>query len=202
MPGTGQYTHPSAVVDVGARIGARTKIWHFVHVMPGAVIGVDCVVGQGCFIGNVTIGDGVRIQNNVSVYDGVTLEDNVFCGPSCVFTNVINPRSDVSRKDEYRPTIVRSGASIGANATIICGVTIGAYAFVGAGAVVRWDVPPYALVVGVPATRIGWMCACGERLPDAIAVAPPVHCARCHRAYCAAGDEPDGSDGLKPIFRE
>lgn len=156
--------HPSAIVDQGAQIGAGTRIWHFVHINPGAVIGERCVIGQGCYVGNVTIGDNVRIQNNVSVYDGVILEDNVFCGPSCVFTNVINPRSEVSRKDEYRPTRVMRGASIGANATIVCGVTIGEYAFIGAGAVVTGDVPAYALMVGVPARQLGWMCRCGARV--------------------------------------
>jgi UDP-2-acetamido-3-amino-2,3-dideoxy-glucuronate N-acetyltransferase len=180
------FVHPSAVVDDGARIGAGTRIWHFSHVMPGARIGAGCVIGQGCFIGNVTIGDGVHIQNNVSVYDGVTLEDHVFAGPSCVFTNVINPRSEVSRRHEYRPTLVRRGASIGANATIVCGATIGAYAFVGAGAVVRGEVAPHALVVGLPARRIGWMCACGERLGENAGLA----CQACGRRY-----RPDG-DGL------
>ena len=174
------FTHPTAVVDDGARIGAGTKIWHFAHVSGGAAIGAGCVVGQGCYIGNVVIGDGVRIQNNVSVYDGVTLEDHVFCGPSCVFTNVINPRSEVSRKHEYKPTLVRRGASIGANATVVCGATVGEYAFVGAGAVVRDDVPAYALVVGVPARRIGWMCACGERLPGGEG---EVACRACERRY-------------------
>jgi UDP-2-acetamido-3-amino-2,3-dideoxy-glucuronate N-acetyltransferase len=185
------FVHDSAVVDHGASIGAGTKVWHFVHVMPGARIGERSVIGQGCFIGNVRIGDHVHIQNNVSVYDGVTLEDHVFAGPSCVFTNVINPRSEVSRKHEYRPTLVKRGASIGANATIVCGVTIGEYAFVGAGAVVRTDVPPYALVVGVPARRIGWMCACGERLPEASAGAEGSEavlvCAACSRIYVRAG---------------
>jgi UDP-2-acetamido-3-amino-2,3-dideoxy-glucuronate N-acetyltransferase len=188
------FVHDSAVVDHGAKIGPGTKVWHFVHVMPGARIGERCVIGQGCFIGNVRIGDHVHIQNNVSVYDGVTLEDHVFAGPSCVFTNVINPRSEVSRKHEYRPTLVKRGASIGANATIVCGVTIGEYAFVGAGAVVRTDVPPYALVVGVPARRIGWMCACGERLPEGSAGSagaessePVLVCAACSRIYARAG---------------
>jgi UDP-2-acetamido-3-amino-2,3-dideoxy-glucuronate N-acetyltransferase len=182
--------HPSAVVDDGAVIGAGTRIWHFAHVSSGAVIGRDCVIGQGCYIAAVRIGDGVRIQNQVSVYDGVTLEDGVFLGPSCVFTNVMNPRAEVSRKDEYRPTLVRRGASVGANATIICGVTIGEYAFVGAGAVVRRDVAPYALVVGVPARQVGWMCACGARLADAQDAGPPgvgqagrIECAACSRAY-------------------
>lgn len=182
--------HDSAVVDHGAKIGTGTKVWHFVHVMPGARIGERCVIGQGCFIGNVRIGDHVHIQNNVSVYDGVTLEDHVFAGPSCVFTNVINPRSEVSRKHEYRPTLVKRGASIGANATIVCGVTIGEYAFVGAGAVVRTDVAPYALVVGVPARRSGWMCACGERLPEVGAGqgdGTALSCAACSRSYVRAG---------------
>ncbi len=160
------YAHPSAVVDEGAVIGYRTRVWHFVHIMAGAEIGSDCAIGQGCYIANVKIGNGVRIQNHVSVYDSVTLEDDVFCGPSCVFTNVINPRSAVARKDEYKPTLVKRGASIGANATIICGVTIGEYAFIGAGAVVRQDVPSRALMVGVPAKRIAWMCDCGVRLPE------------------------------------
>jgi UDP-2-acetamido-3-amino-2,3-dideoxy-glucuronate N-acetyltransferase len=164
MSDAGYFTHPSAVVDPGATIGAGTKIWHFVHVSGGARIGRDVVVGQGCFVANVTIGDGVRIQNNVSIYDGVELEDHVFVGPSAVFTNVINPRSEVSRKHEYKATRVGRGASIGANATIVCGVTIGAYAFVGAGAVVTHDVEPHAVVVGVPARALGWMCTCGERL--------------------------------------
>jgi UDP-2-acetamido-3-amino-2,3-dideoxy-glucuronate N-acetyltransferase len=156
--------HESSYVDPGAVVGEDTKIWHFCHVMPGARIGRGCVLGQGVFVGNVTIGDGVRIQNNVSVYDGVTLEDHVFVGPSAVFTNVVNPRSEVNRKSEYRPTVVRRGASIGANATIVCGATLGAYSFVAAGAVVRDDVPAHALVVGVPARQIGWMCWCGERV--------------------------------------
>jgi UDP-2-acetamido-3-amino-2,3-dideoxy-glucuronate N-acetyltransferase len=186
MPTSGYDAHPSAVIDPGARIGDGTRVWHFAHVMPGAVLGKDCVVGQGCFVGNVRLGDGVRLQNNVSVYDGVTLEDQVFCGPSCVFTNVINPRAAVSRKDEYRPTLVRRGATIGANATIVCGVTIGEYAFVGAGAVVRADVPAFALVVGVPARRLGWMCACGERLPDQIGAGAT--CTACGRAYRPASD--------------
>lgn len=158
--------HPTAIVDEGAELGEGTRVWHFAHIMPGAKIGKNCVIGQGCYIGNVVIGNGVRIQNNVSVYDGVILEDDVFCGPSCVFTNVLNPRAHVSRKDEYRSTLVCRGATIGANATLVCGAFVGKYAFIGAGAVVRGAVDPYALVVGVPARRIGWMCACGNRLPD------------------------------------
>lgn len=185
MSNPGYYVHPTAVVDDGAIIGNTSKIWHFVHVMSGAVIGEDTVVGQGCYIANVRIGSGVRIQNHVSVYDSVTLEDDVFCGPSCVFTNVINPRSAVQRKDEYLPTLVKRGASIGANATIVCGATIGEYAFIGAGAVVRGDVPDRALMVGVPAKRIGWMCDCGVRLPEPEKQATGMHvnCGACETAY-------------------
>jgi UDP-2-acetamido-3-amino-2,3-dideoxy-glucuronate N-acetyltransferase len=157
--------HPSAVIDEGASIGEGTRIWHFAHVSAGAVIGSGCSLGQNVFIGNkVVIGDNVKIQNNVSVYDNVTLEDDVFCGPSMVFTNVYNPRSAVSRKSEYRPTLVKRGATLGANCTIVCGVTIGEYAFIGAGAVVNRDVPDYALMVGVPSRQIGWMSEHGERI--------------------------------------
>lgn len=157
--------HPTAIVDDGATIGDGTRIWHWVHVSGGAVIGRDCSLGQNVFVGNkVTIGDNVKIQNNVSVYDNVTLEDDVFCGPSMVFTNVYNPRSHVSRKSEYRDTLVKRGATLGANCTIVCGATIGEFAFIGAGSVINRDVPAYALMVGVPAVRIGWMSANGERL--------------------------------------
>jgi len=157
--------HPSAIVDAGARLGEGTRVWHFVHVSAGARIGAGCALGQGVYVGNdVVIGDNVRIQNNVSVYDAVTLEDDVFCGPSMVFTNVHNPRAAVARKHEYRRTLVRRGATLGANCTIVCGREIGAHAFVGAGAVVSRDVPDYALVVGVPARQIGWMSRHGERL--------------------------------------
>ena len=157
--------HNSSIVDTGATIGDGTKIWHFSHVCSGAKIGKSCSLGQNVFIGNdVVIGNNVKIQNNVSVYDAVILEDDVFCGPSMVFTNVYNPRSQVIRKHEYRKTLVKRGATIGANATIVCGVTIGEYAFIGAGAVIKSDVKPYALMVGVPARQIGWMCECGIAL--------------------------------------
>jgi UDP-2-acetamido-3-amino-2,3-dideoxy-glucuronate N-acetyltransferase len=158
--------HSSAVVDDGAVLGPGTRIWHFSHVCGGARIGAGCSLGQNVFVGNdVVIGDRVKIQNNVSVYDAVTLEDEVFCGPSMVFTNVYNPRSGIVRKDQYRRTLVRRGASIGANATIVCGVTIGSYAFIGAGAVVKHDVPDFALMAGVPARQVGWISRFGERLP-------------------------------------
>ena len=159
------FVHPSSCVDEGAVIGAGTKIWHFCHVMADARIGTACVLGQGVNVGSrAVLGNNVKIQNHVSIFDGVILEDDVFCGPSCVFTNVTNPRSHVSRKSEYRQTLVRRGSSIGANATIVCGVTLGEYSFIGAGAVVRSDVPAYALMVGVPARQVGWMCQCGVRL--------------------------------------
>ena len=159
------WKHESAIVDEGATIGEGTKIWHFSHVCSGAVIGNACSLGQNVFVGNqVVIGNNCKIQNNVSVYDNITLEGDVFCGPSMVFTNVYNPRSAVSRKNEYRDTFVGQGATLGANCTIVCGVTIGRYAFIGAGAVVNKDVPDYALMVGVPATQIGWMSEYGEQL--------------------------------------
>ncbi len=177
--------HESAIVDEGAQIGEGTRIWHWVHVCGGAVIGRGCSLGQNVFVGNrVTIGDNVKIQNNISVYDDVHLEDDVFCGPSMVFTNVINPRSHVSRKHEYMTTRVKRGASIGANATVICGHTIGEYAFIGAGAVVTRDVPAFALMVGAPARRIGWMCRCGERLPGGDAPT----CAACGSMYAVSGE--------------
>jgi UDP-2-acetamido-3-amino-2,3-dideoxy-glucuronate N-acetyltransferase len=159
------FIHESSYVDDGAVIGDGTKVWHFCHVMGGAVIGERCSLGQNVVVMPGTrLGNNVKVQNNVSIYEGVELEDDVFCGPSMVFTNVINPRSHVSRKSEYRRTLVRRGASIGANATIVCGTTLGEYAFVGAGAVVSRDVKPYALVVGVPARQAGWVCQCGEIL--------------------------------------
>jgi UDP-2-acetamido-3-amino-2,3-dideoxy-glucuronate N-acetyltransferase len=157
--------HPTAIVDAGAEIGDGTRIWHWVHISGGARIGERCSFGQNVFVGNnVVIGDNCKVQNNVSIYDNVTLERDVFCGPSMVFTNVYNPRAAVSRKDDYRDTIVQQGATLGANCTIVCGVTIGAFAFVGAGAVINHDVKPYALMVGVPARQVGWMSEHGERL--------------------------------------
>lgn len=159
------YKHDSAIVDDGAQIGEGSRVWHFVHVCSGAQIGEGVSLGQNVFVGNkVTIGDKCKIQNNVSVYDNVHLEEGVFCGPSMVFTNVYNPRSLIERKDEYRNTLVKKGATLGANCTIVCGVTIGEYAFVGAGAVVNKNVPAYALMVGVPAKQIGWMSEFGEQL--------------------------------------
>lgn len=158
--------HPTAIVDQGAQIGDGSRVWHWAHISSGAQIGSDCSLGQGVFVGNrVIIGNNCKIQNNVSVYDNVTLEDDVFCGPSMVFTNVYNPRSLIERKSEYRNTLVKNGATLGANCTIVCGSTIGEYAFVGAGAVVNKDVSPYALMVGVPARQIGWMSEFGEQIP-------------------------------------
>lgn len=157
--------HPTAIVDEGARIGDGTRVWHWVHICPGACIGDNCSFGQNVFVGNdVTIGNNVKVQNNVSIYDAVILEDDVFCGPSMVFTNVYNPRSAVSRRDEYRKTVVRRGVTLGANSTIVCGVEVGEYAFVAAGAVINRNVKPYALMAGVPARQIGWTSQHGERL--------------------------------------
>jgi len=162
---TDALVHPSSYVDEGAQVGAGTRIWHFCHVMPGAVIGAGCSIGQNCVIMPGTrLGNNVKLQNNVSVYEGVELEDDVFCGPSMVFTNVSTPRSHVSRRGAYERTLVKRGASIGANATVVCGVTLGRFSFVGAGAVVTRDVKDHALVVGNPARQVGWMCQCGERL--------------------------------------
>ncbi|MDF3846637.1 acyltransferase [Achromobacter denitrificans] len=159
------YQHPSAVVDEGAQIGDGSRVWHFVHVCGGARIGTGVSLGQNVFVGNkVVIGNNCKVQNNVSVYDNVVLEDGVFCGPSMVFTNVYNPRSLIERKDQYRDTLVKRGATLGANCTVVCGVTVGAFAFIGAGAVINRDVPDYALMVGVPARQIGWMSEFGEQL--------------------------------------
>jgi UDP-2-acetamido-3-amino-2,3-dideoxy-glucuronate N-acetyltransferase len=161
------FVHPSAGVADGPPRGAGPPRWHFSHVMAGASIGAGCVIGQNVFIGNrAVVGNGVKIQNNVSLYDDVVLEDGVFCGPSCVFTNVVNPRAFIERKSEYRSTLVKRGASIGANATILCGITLGEYCFVGAGAVVTRDVPAYSLVYGAPARHQGWICECGVRLDE------------------------------------
>lgn len=182
----GAVIHETAIVDPGAQIGAGTRIWHWVHVCGSAKIGERCSLGQNVFIANqVIIGNNVKIQNNVSIYDGVTLEDDVFCGPSMVFTNVINPRSHLPRKNEYLPTIVKRGASIGANATIVCGLAVGEYAFIGAGAVVTRSVPAFALIVGNPARRIGWICKCGVRLPAKIG---HVICIACAKSYLIEQD--------------
>lgn len=196
MPG-GWHLHESAYVDEGAAIGAGTRVWHFCHVMGGAVIGERCSLGQNVVVMPGTrLGDNVKVQNNVSIYEGVHCEDDVFLGPSMVFTNVVNPRSHVSRRHEYRPTRVGRGASIGANATIVCGNGLGAYAFVAAGAVVTRDVPAYGLVAGVPARRVGWMCQCGERLeeprPDG-----ETACGSCGDRYVLSGP-----DELAPVGGE
>jgi UDP-2-acetamido-3-amino-2,3-dideoxy-glucuronate N-acetyltransferase len=186
--------HPSAIVDEGAQIGDGSRVWHFVHVSPGARIGEGCSLGQGVYVGNdVRIGRNVKIQNHVSVYDAVTLEDDVFCGPSMVFTNVFNPRSAVVRKNEYRRTLVQRGATLGANCTVVCGTTVGEYAFVGAGAVVSRDVPAFALVVGVPARRIGWMSKHGERLQLPVSGEGEAACPSTGERYRLQGDT------LKPI---
>lgn len=180
--------HPSAIVDEGAQIGKGSRIWHFVHVCAGAKIGRGVSLGQNVFVGNkVVIGDHCKVQNNVSVYDNVTLEEGVFCGPSMVFTNVYNPRSLVERKNEYRDTLVKKGATLGANCTIVCGVTVGAYAFVGAGAVVNKDVPDYALMVGVPAKQIGWMSEFGEQLDLPLKGDGQVVCAHTGKNYVLSG---------------
>ncbi len=181
--------HPSAIVDDGAQLGDGTRVWHFVHVSPGARIGARCSLGQGVYVGNdVVIGDNVKVQNNVSVYDAVTLEDDVFCGPSMVFTNVYNPRASVVRKAEYRRTLVKKGATLGANCTIVCGVTIGEHAFVGAGAVVNRDVAAFALMAGVPARRIGWMSRHGERLALPHSGQGEAACPATGERYRLAGD--------------
>ena len=175
--------HESSYVDEGAHVGAGTRIWHFSHVMAGAKIGKNCSIGQNVNVGGrAVIGDGVKVQNNVSIYDDVIVEDDVFCGPSCVFTNVINPRAFIERKSEYKRTLVKRGASIGANATIVCGTTLGSYSFVGAGSVVTGDVPDFAVVYGSPARRHGWMCRCGAKLGEDLS------CPQCGARYEKRGE--------------
>ena len=183
------YTaHPSAIIDDGAQIGTNTRIWHWVHICSGARIGTNCSLGQNVFVANrVSIGNNVKIQNNVSIFDEVTLEDDVFCGPSMVFTNIINPRAAVPRKDKYLPTLVRQGASIGANATILCGLTIGEHAFIAAGAVVNRNIPPFALMVGVPAKQIGWMSRYGEQIPLPLEGNGQYHCPHLGDLYTLEG---------------
>ena len=194
----GYFAHETAVLDDGAEVGDGTTIWHFSHVLKDTRVGRDCRIGQNVVIGpHVTVGHGVKIQNNVSVYEGVTLEDHVFCGPSMVFTNVVNPRSEIRRMDEIRPTLVRRGASLGANCTIVCGVTVGQYSFVGAGAVVTRDVPDHALVFGNPARVQGWMCRCGVRLPFARG-ARKATCASCGAAYVKEGDTVRAKETVSP----
>jgi len=182
--------HPTAIVDEGAQIGDGSRVWHWVHISAGAKIGRDCSFGQNVFVGNkVTIGNNCKIQNNVSVYDNVTLEDDVFCGPSMVFTNVYNPRSAVSRKDEYRNTLVKRGVTLGANCTVVCGTTLGEYAFIAAGAVINRNVKPYALMVGVPAKQIGWMSQHGERLDLPLTGSATAICAATGLQYLLQNDE-------------
>jgi UDP-2-acetamido-3-amino-2,3-dideoxy-glucuronate N-acetyltransferase len=186
---TTYWAHPSSFIDEGCEIGEGTRIWHFCHVMPKSRIGRRCNIGQNVVVSpDVVIGDNVKIQNNVSIYTGVILEDDVFCGPSMVFTNVVNPRSHVSRRDEYRQTLVKRGASLGANSTVVCGVTIGRYGFIGAGAVVTKDIPDHALVVGNPARISGWMCQCGVKLASGRTPPASAACSVCGTRYQADGD--------------
>ena len=183
------FIHPSAIVDEGATIGEASRIWHFVHVCGGARIGRDVSLGQNVFVGNrVVIGDRCKVQNNVSVYDDVTLEEGVFCGPSMVFTNVYNPRALIERKYEFRDTLIKQGATLGANCTIVCGITIGEFAFIGAGAVVNKDVKPYALMVGVSAKQVGWMSAYGEKIPLPLTGSEEYRCPHTGALYSLSGD--------------
>lgn len=183
------FVHESSYIDENVEIGKGTKIWHFSHILSNSKIGQNCTIGQNVVIGpDVVIGNNCKIQNNVSVYKGVTLEDGVFCGPSMVFTNIYNPRAEIRKMDQVRPTLVKKGATIGANATIICGITIGRYAFIGAAALVNKSVPNYALIVGNPAKQIGWACECGESLSDKL------ECPACGKRY------EKNSDGLKPLI--
>ncbi|WP_414730304.1 UDP-2-acetamido-3-amino-2,3-dideoxy-D-glucuronate N-acetyltransferase [Zhongshania aliphaticivorans] len=189
--------HASAIVDEGAQIGSGSRVWHFVHVCGGARIGKGVSLGQNVFVGNkVVIGDNCKVQNNVSVYDNVTLEDGVFCGPSMVFTNVYNPRSLIERKNDYRDTLVKTGATLGANCTIVCGVTIGEYAFVGAGAVINKSVPAYALMVGVPARQIGWMSEYGEQLALPVSGEGSAQCSHTSAVYVLNNNQLSKQDGV------
>jgi UDP-2-acetamido-3-amino-2,3-dideoxy-glucuronate N-acetyltransferase len=197
MVKTNYFVHQSSHIDDQVQIGDGTKIWHFCHVLTGSKIGSKCIIGQNCMIGpNVTMGDKCKLQNNVSVYPGVTLEDDVFCGPSSVFTNVYNPRAFIERKTEFRPTLVKRGATIGANATIVCGVTIGRYALVAAGAVVKKDVPDYAIMAGVPARQVGWACKCGTTLPFQISGSGNKKLGGAKCEYCANEYRPEGNQLL------
>jgi UDP-2-acetamido-3-amino-2,3-dideoxy-glucuronate N-acetyltransferase len=190
------FAHDTACIDEGCDIGDGTRIWHFCHVMAGSQIGRGCTLGQNVVVSpKVVIGDNVKIQNNVSVYTGVILEDDVFCGPSMVFTNVVNPRSHVSRRDEFKRTLVKRGATLGANSTIVCGHTIGRYAFIGAGAVVTRNVPDYALVIGNPGRITGWMCQCGVKVAGGSRVPAQARCETCGAAYEA------NAEGLAPVDR-
>lgn len=190
------FAHPTAVIDDGARIGNGTRIWHFVHIRQGAKIGNDCTVGQNCYIASrATIGNGVKIQNNVSIYDLVTLEDNVFVGPSAVFINDLNPRSPYPKQGNWIPTLIREGATIGANATILCGITIGRWAFIGCGAVVTRDVPDYAVVKGNPAQQDGWICECGRKLTFKGNTAA---CTSCKKTYRRTGDSIEAGNPAPP----
>ena len=193
MPEKGYFVHPSACLDDGCEIGAGTKIWHFCHIMQDSQIGRNCTIGQNVMVASgVRIGNNVKIQNNVSVYTGVILENDVFCGPSVVFTNVLTPRSHVSRKDEYQTTIVERGAALGANSTILCGRRIGRYAMIGAGAVVTRDIPDFAIVQGNPARTVGWACACGVKLATGEDAPASARCASCGVVYRSVGG------GLQP----